>query len=78
MSGIETRFGADDDAERIRSAFYGFVEAHGADVCGSAHLRTEIDAQGKQLLVRLWSVEAMDAFLHGLSTGRPERRRFHE
>jgi hypothetical protein len=78
MSGIETRFGANDDAERIRAAFYGFVEAHAAHACGSAHLRTEIDACGPQLLVRLWSAEAMDAFLHGLSTGRPERRRSYE
>jgi hypothetical protein len=78
MSGIETRCGADDDAERIRSAFYGFVQAHGADVCGSAHLRTEIAAQGQQRLMPLRRVEAMDPFLHGLSTGRPERRRFHE
>ena len=28
MSGIETRFGAEDDAERIRAAFYGFVAGY--------------------------------------------------
>ena len=70
MSGFETRFRADDDAERIMSAFYAFVQQYGEDVEGDAHLRTEIDVEGSQLLVRLWSAEAMDAFLNGL-TMRP-------
>ena len=75
MSGFETRFGADDDAEQIRAAFYGFVQRHGADVDGDAHIRTEIDPQGAALLVRLWSAEAMDAFLSGLGADRAGRRR---
>jgi hypothetical protein len=73
MSGFETRFGAEDDVERIRAAFYGFVQRHAADVDGDAHIRTEIDTQGPRLLVRLWSAEAMDAFLRGLAE-RPGRR----
>lgn len=77
MSGIETRFAASDDAERIRSAFYGFVGAHAADADGDACLRTEIGQSGKELLVRLWSAEAMDDFLRGLSV-RPNRRRCYE
>ena len=75
MSGFETRFGADEDVEQIRAAFYGFVEAHAADVDGDAHIATEIDTQGPRLLVRLWSAEAMDAFLRGLAAGRPDRWR---
>ena len=79
MSGIETRFRAGDDAERIRTAFYGFVEKHGQDVDGDAHIRTEIDGQGPRLLVRLWSAEAMDAFLNALEAAqRPARRRAYE
>jgi hypothetical protein len=79
MSGFETRFTAGDDAERIRTAFYGFVEAHAGDVDGDACLRTEIGCGGQQLLVRLWSAEAMDAFLRGLrAVGRPNRRRCYE
>jgi hypothetical protein len=77
MCGIETRFGVEDDAERIRSAFYGFVEANADCVDGDARLRTEIDGHGQQLCVRLWSVEAMDAFLAGLAA-KPDRRRFYE
>ena len=76
MSGIETRFGAEDDAEHIRAAFYGFVGAHGADVDGDAHISTEIDTRGSSLRVRLWSAEAMDAFLRDL--GRPNRRACYE
>jgi len=76
MSGIETRFAAEDDAEQIRAAFYGFVGQHADDVDGPAHIRTEIDGRGSQLLVRLWSAEAMDAFLRGLD--QPDRRRCYE
>jgi hypothetical protein len=75
MSGFETRFEADDDVEQIRAAFYGFVQRHAADVDGDAHIATEIDTQGTRLLVRLWSAEAMDAFLRGLAANRPDRRR---
>lgn len=63
MSGFETRFSADEDADRIRSAFYGFLERHGRDVEGPAQIRTEFDGQVRQLRVRLWSAEAMTAFL---------------
>ena len=76
MSGFETRFGADDGAEHIRAAFYGFVGAHAAAVDGDAQIRTEIDGNGQQILVRLWSAEAMEAFVRGLAT--PGRRRRHE
>ena len=76
MSGFETRFRADDGAEHIRAAFYGFVGAHAAAVDGDAHIRTEIDGAGQQILVRLWSAEAMDAFVRGLK--RASRRRIHE
>ena len=76
MSGIETRFGADEDAERIFAAFYGFVGAHGDDIEGDARISTEIDARGPCLRVRLWSVEAMDAFLLGL--GGADRRACYE
>jgi hypothetical protein len=79
MSGFETRFRAEDDADRIRAAFYGFVGAHEADVDGDAHISTEIDTQGPKLRVRLWSAEAMDAFLHSLyAAGRPDRRACYE
>lgn len=77
MSGFETRFSAGDDADRIRSAFYGFVGAHADSVDGDASLRTEIGAAGQELLIRLWSAEAMDTFLSGLS-GRPNRRLCYE
>jgi hypothetical protein len=66
MSGFETRFRADDGAEHIRAAFYGFVGANAAAVDGDAHICTEIDTAGRQLLVRLWSAEAMEAFLREL------------
>ena len=81
MSGFETRFRADDGAEHIRAAFYGFVGAHAAVIDGDAHIRTEIDGDGRQLLVRLWSAEAMDAFVRGLkraSRRRLPERRLHE
>lgn len=67
MSGFETRFGADEDAERIRTAFYGFVERHGAETEGPAQFRTEISDGGTLLMVRLWSEEAMDAFVAQLN-----------
>ena len=76
MSGFETRFKADDGAEHIRTAFYGFVGAHAAAVDGDAHIRTEIDGSGEQLLVRLWSAEAMEAFVRGLAM--PRRQQRHE
>lgn len=75
MSGFETRFGADQDPERIRSTFYGFVAANAAGVDGDAHIRTEIDDRGAHLLVRLWSAEAMDAFLCELPGGGVRRSR---
>lgn len=78
MCGFETRFGAEDDAERIRAAFYGFVGRHADDVDGDAHISTEIDTRGARLKVRLWSEDAMRAFLRGLADDRPDRRRFHE
>lgn len=76
MSGIETRFAADDDAEQIRAAFYGFVGEHADVVDGPAHIRTEFDGRGSRLLVKLWSSEAMDAFLRGLD--KPNRRHCYE
>jgi hypothetical protein len=76
MSGIETRFAAEHDAEQIRAAFYGFVGQHADVVDGPAHIRTEIDSRGSQLLVRLWSAEAMEAFLRGLD--KPNRRHCYE
>jgi hypothetical protein len=78
MSGIETRFGIEDDADGIRSAFYGFVGANAEGVDGPAQIRTEMCDGGAQLLVRLWSPEAMAAFLRELSGPRPDRRRCHE
>ena len=76
MSGIETRFAAEDDAEQIRAAFYGFVGRHAAAADGDAQIRTEIDPRGPTLTVRLWSAEAMPAFLGGLD--RPDRRRGYD
>ena len=74
MSGFETRFTADQDADRIRRAFYGFIGRHAEQVDGDAHIRTEFDARGAGLLVRLWSAEALAAFLADVSgldhTGR--------
>lgn len=77
MSGIETRFGAEHDADQVRAAFYGFVEKHGADVDGDAHISTEFDPRGSRLRVRLWSPEAMDAFLAGLDTIRVRPEALH-
>jgi hypothetical protein len=73
MSKFETRFSADEDADRIHAAFYGFIERHAddADADGIAGISTEIDRSGSRLCVRLWSASAMDAFLAGLS--RPPR-----
>ena len=81
MSGFETRFGTEDDAEEIRAAFYGFVEAHAddADLDGDARICTEIDAHGPKLRVRLWSAEAMEGFLRSLhAVERPDRRACYE
>jgi len=79
MSGFETRFRAEDDADQIRAAFYGFVGAHDGDIEGDARISTEIDGHGSKLRVRLWSAEAMDAFLSGLNMGqRPNRRACYE
>ncbi|ODT85731.1 hypothetical protein [Phenylobacterium sp. SCN 70-31] len=78
MSGIETRFGIEDDADRIRRAFYGFVGANAADADGPAQFRTEFSERGPQVLVRLWSAEAMEAFLQQVPGGRPDRRRCYE
>lgn len=68
MCGIETRFRAVEDADSIMATFYAFVEEHGGDVDGDAHLRTEFDGAASSLLVRLWSPEAMQAFLQSLSS----------
>lgn len=79
MSGFETRFTAGDDAEHIRKVFYGFVDAHADDIDGDACLRTEIGNTGQRVLVRLWSAEAMDAFIDALAgVARPDRRRRYE
>ena len=78
MSGIETRFGAEDDAERIRAAFYGFVGRHADDACGDARISTEIDGRGARLTVRLWSEAAMRAFLSSLADDRRDRRPCYE
>lgn len=81
MSGFETRFRAEDDAEEIRAAFYGFVEAHAEDAGpeGDARISTEIDTYGSRLRVRLWSAEAMAAFLRSLHVAeRPDRRACYE
>lgn len=71
MSKFETRFAPGDDAESIRAAFYGFIERHAPEVDGPAHIRTEIDSRGPQLTVRLWSAEAIDAFLRHLARRKP-------
>ena len=73
MCGFETRFRADEDADRIMSTFYAFVEQHGRDVDGDAHLRRDFNGLEANVLVRLWSAEAMDAFLGELAA--PVRRR---
>ena len=67
MSEFETRFAAKDDADRIRAAFYGFVQKHADEVDGDAHISTEMNGDGPNLRVRLWSAEAMDQFLIGLT-----------
>ncbi len=75
MSGFETRFTADHDADRIRAAFYGFIGRHAAEVDGDAHIRTEIDGRGSGVLVRLWSAEALAAFVSDVTgIDRPKRR----
>ncbi|TAL37336.1 MAG: hypothetical protein EPN98_03365 [Phenylobacterium sp.] len=76
MSGFETRFAAEDDADKIRAAFYGFVSRHADVADGPANLSTEFDGQGSRLMVRLWSAEALSAFLSGLD--KPDRRRCYE
>ena len=77
MSKFETRFEADDDAERIRAVFYEFVERHadGQTVDGDANISAEVDRQGSGIRVRLWSKEAMDTFLICLrsATGATQR-----
>lgn len=80
MSAFETRFGAEDDGDRILAAFYGFVSEHEAGIDGEAHVRTEIGQLGRpELRVRLWSADAMAAFLRDLSTfERPDRRHCYE
>lgn len=79
MSGFETRFRAEDDADHIRATFYGFVGAHADDVDGDAHISTEIDGHGSKLRVRLWSAAAMDAFLRSLQAAdKPDRRACYE
>lgn len=76
MSGFETRFAAEDDADEIRAAFYGFVGQHADVADGPANIRTEFDGDCARLRVRLWSAEAMSAFLSGLD--KPDRRRCYE
>ena len=68
MCGFETRFRADEDADRIMSTFYAFVEEHGQGVEGDAHLRRDFNGLEANVLVRLWSAEAMDAFLGALAS----------
>jgi hypothetical protein len=76
MSGFETRFGVEADADRVRDAFYRFLQLHsGAAVDGDAHIRTGFDGHGRTLLVRLWSAEAMEAFLGRLGFEKPGLRR---
>lgn len=77
MSGFETRFRAEDDAEQIRAAFYGFIGAHAAEVDGDAHISTEIDTHGPKLRVRLWSAAALDAFLSDLQASAGGGQRAH-
>lgn len=79
MSVFETQFCPSDDAERIRSAFYGFLSRHAAAADGDARLRTEMNGSACSLKVRLWSAEAMDAFLRDLySDASPDNRRSYE
>jgi len=74
MSGFETRFTADHDADRILAAFYGFIGRHADTVDGDAHIRTEFDAGGAGLLVRLWSAEALSDFLADVTSAVPTTR----
>jgi hypothetical protein len=74
MSGFETRFAAGEDAERIRSAFYGFLARHEDLIEGPAHLRTEIAGDGHALTVRLWSAEALAAFMGEIARRDAGRR----
>jgi hypothetical protein len=79
MCGFETRFRADEDADRIMSTFYAFVEQHGQEVDGDAHLRRDFDGREANVLVRLWSAEAMDAFLGALAVSvHPPRKSVYE
>ena len=79
MCGFETRFRADEDADRIMSTFYAFVEKHGQGVDGDAHLLRDFDGLEANLLVHLWSAEAMDAFLGALaSPARAPRKTAYE
>lgn len=67
MSGFETRFDATADLDRIRATFYGFLHDHAADADGDAHILTEVDGHERRLLVRLWSPQALAAFLQRLA-----------
>jgi hypothetical protein len=79
MSGFETRFRTEDDADMIRAAFYDFLDTHAQDADGDARISTELDGYGAKLRVRLWSAEAMSSFLQALqATERPNRRACHE
>ena len=79
MCGFETRFRADEDADRIMSTFYAFVEKYGHGVEGDAHLRKDFNGSEANVLVRLWSAEAMDEFLGALAaTVRPLRKPYYE
>lgn len=75
MCGFETRFRADEDADRIMSTFYAFVEQYGQGVDGDAHLRQDFNGREANLLVRLWSAEAMDAFLGALAASVHSQRK---
>lgn len=77
MSRFETRFEADDDADRILAAFCDFVEQQAGDkvVDGHAHVSAEIDRQESRLRVPLRNAEAIYTFLSGLSSAaRPAQR----
>lgn len=79
MCGFETRIRTDNDADRIASAFYAFVERHGDGVDGDAHLRTEIDGTGPHVLVRLWSAKALEDFQNALASAvLPPRKSAYE
>lgn len=79
MSGFETQFSPGDDLERVRATFYGFLNRHAAEADGDARLGTVMNGSACSLKVRLWSAEAMDAFLRDLySNAGPDRRRCYE